>query len=118
MRSLVERCVPPNTQAIQDAYAKGNISITPSAGAPNQVKLVVRNYVKEGDSMTLLLDKDEKALTSIQIASYLDDPTDGVNVTAQFASLPDGTRHVSSATIEGTSKQLKVATQNSDYRKL
>ena len=55
-------------------------------------------------------------LLSIQIATYLDDPTDAVNLTVPFASLPDGTSHVSTATIEGTSKQLKVATQNSNYQ--
>lgn len=118
MKSLAERYVPPDKDAIQDAYTKGNISITPSAGGPNEVKLVVRNYVKDGDSMTLLIDKDKKALMSIQIASYLDDPKDKVDVAAQFAGLPDGTRHVSTASIEGTAKQLKIATQNSDYRKL
>jgi hypothetical protein len=118
MKSLAERYIPPDKDAIQEAYSKGNISITPSAGAPDQVKLVIRNYVKAGDSMTLLVDKSKKTLLSIQIATYLDDPTDAVNLTVQFASLPDSTRHVSAATIEGTSKQLKVATQNSNYQKL
>jgi hypothetical protein len=56
--------------------------------------------------MTLLLDKDNKALMSIQIASYLDDPTDAVNLTVNFASLPNGSTNVSIATIEGTRKQL------------
>lgn len=118
MKSLAERYIPPDKDAIQEAYSKGNISITPSAGAPDQVKLVIRNYVKADDSMTLLVDKSKETLLSIQIAAYLDDPADAVNLTVQFASLPDGTRHVSTATIEGTSKQLKVATQNSNYQKL
>jgi hypothetical protein len=118
MKSLAERYIPPDKDAIQEAYSKGNISITPSAGAPDQVKLVIRNYVKPDDSMTLLVDKGKKMLLSIEIATYLDGPTDAVNLTVQFAGLPDGPRHVSAATIEGTSKQLKVATQNSNYQKL
>ena len=55
---------------------------------------------------------------SVQVNSYLNDPKDAVNINAQFAQLPDGTNHVASATINGVSKQLTVAEQNSNYRKL
>jgi hypothetical protein len=118
MKFLAERYIPPDKDAIQDAYAKGNISITPSAGGSTDVKLVIVNYVKPQDSMTLLIDKDNKQLRSIKIVSYMDGPTDGMNLTVEFGRLPDGTSHVSSATIEGVREQLTVATQNSDYRKL
>lgn len=118
MKVLAERYVPPDKDAIQDAYAKGNISITPSPGAPGDVKLVIQNDVKPHDSMTLIINKDEKRLTSIKIATYMDDPSDIMNLTVQFGRLPDGTNHVSGATIEGVSKQLTVITDNSDYRKL
>jgi hypothetical protein len=118
MKSLAQRYIPPDKDAIQDAYAKGYISITPSAGAPNQIKLVIQNYVKPNDSMTLLLDKDQKQLMSIKIASYLDEPSDAMNLTVDFGRLPDGTSHVSNASIEGVSKQLTVKTKNSDYHKL
>jgi hypothetical protein len=118
MKALAQRYIPPDKDAIQDAYTKGNIAITPGAGGPSRIKLVIRDYVKPQDSMTLLFDKDQKQLLSINIATYLDDPQDAMNLTVRFARLPDGTNHVSSATIEGVSKQLTVATQNSAYHKL
>jgi hypothetical protein len=118
MKSLAQHYVPPDRDAIEGAYAKGDISITPSAGAPNQVKLVIQNYLKPNDSMTLLVDKDQKQLLSIKIASYLDEPSDAMNLTVDFGRLPEGTSHVSNATVEGVSKQFTVKTRNSDYRKL
>ena len=118
MKALAERYIPPDKEAIQDAYSKGNISMEPIAEAPNRVKLVIQNYVKPHDSMTLIIDKAEKCLASISIVSYMDDPSDIMKLTVQFGRLPDGPNHVDSATMEGVSKQLTVATQNSDYHKL
>jgi len=49
MKALAERYVPPDKNAIQDAYSKGNISIEPNAGTPDRVKLTIKNYVKPND---------------------------------------------------------------------
>jgi hypothetical protein len=40
-----------------------------------------------------------------------------MNLSVQFGILPDGTAHVSTANLDGVSKQLLVAIQNSDYQK-
>jgi hypothetical protein len=114
MKALAEQYVPPDKDLIQAAYAKGNISMNPGPGG---LRLVIHNYIKPGDSVTLTVNKEAKSLQAIQINSYMDDPSDGMNLTVQFAKLPDGTNHVSSTTVEGVSKQLTVATQNSNYQK-
>jgi hypothetical protein len=49
-------------------------------------KLVIKNYLKQGDSMTLIFDKAQKELLQVQIASYMDDPKDAMNLTVQFTS--------------------------------
>jgi hypothetical protein len=116
MKELAQHYVPPDKDAIQAAYAKGNISITPDASGP--VKLVIHNYYKPGDTVTLSIDKAQKQLQSISIATYMDDQKDAMNLTVAFGRLPDGTNHVSTVTIEGVSKQLTVNTTNSDYRKM
>jgi hypothetical protein len=102
MKALAEQYVPPDKDLIQAAYAKGNISMTPGPGG---VKLVIHNYVKSDDSMTLTIDKEQKQFQSIQIASYRDGPSDGMNLTVGFDRLPDGTNHVSSTSIEARRKQ-------------
>jgi len=66
--------------------------------------------------MTIVFDKARKAMLRMQIASYMDDPKDAMNLTVQFDRLPDGTNHVSNLVIDGVSKQLNVAIQNSNYQ--
>jgi len=68
--------------------------------------------------MTLLFDKSKKQLLSLKVASYMDDPKDAMNLTVQFDRLPDGTNHVSRTVIDGVSKQLNIAIQNSNYQHL
>ena len=116
MKALVQQYVPPDKDLLQQAYAKGNITLGPAAGAPNELQLVIRNYLKPQDSMTLVFDRTQKQLLRVQIASYMDDPKDAMNLTVTFEPLPDGTNHVSNLVIDGVSKQLNIAIQNSNYQ--
>ena len=118
MKALAQQYVPPDKDKLQQAYQQGNVTLGPAAGDPNDVQIVIKNYVKPQDSMTLLFDKSKKQLLSLKVASYMDDPKDAMNLTVQFDRLPDGTNHVSSTAIDGVSKQLNVATQNSNYQHL
>jgi hypothetical protein len=118
MKALAQQYVPPDREMIQQAYAQGNITLGSVAGAPGELQLVIHNYLKPQDSMTLVFDKTQKELLRLQIASYMDDPKDAMNLTVQFSRLPDGPNHVSSMVIDGVSKQLNIATQNSNYQHL
>jgi len=115
MKALAQQYVPPDGTLLQQAFAQGNISIGPT-GAPNELQLIIHNYLKPQDSMTLVFDKAQKELLRIQIASYMDDPKDAMNLTVQFSRLPDGTNHVSNLVIDGVSKQLNIAIQNANYQ--
>ena len=118
IKTLIQQYVPPDKDAIDQARQKGNITASPEAGTPGQYKLVIANYVKQGDNMTLVIDKATKGLVSLSIATYLDDPKDAVTVSVQFAAVPGGPNHVASQTINGVSKQLTIAVQNSNYQKI
>lgn len=118
MKALAQQYVPPDKDMLENAYQQGNITIGPAAGAPNELQLVIKNYLKPQDSLTLVFDKAQKELLRIQIASYMDDAKDAMNLTVQFSRLPDGTNHVSNLVIDGVSKQLKVAIDNSNYQHL
>jgi len=117
IKSLIQRYVPPDRDKLADAYQSGNILMGPQAGGA-QYRLVISNYVKPGDKMTLVIDKAQKQIVSLSIATYLDNPQDAVNVNAQFASIPGGPNHVSQETIDGVSKQLRIDILNSEYRKI
>ena len=116
IKALIQQYLPPDKDAIEQARQKDNISISPEANTPGQYKLVIANYVKQGDNMTLVMDKTQKNLVSVSLASYLDDPKDAVNATFAFSSIPNGPNHISTATINGVSKQLTIAMQNSNYQ--
>ena len=118
MKALAQQYVPPDREMIQQAYAQGNITLGSVAGAPGELQLVIHNYLKPQDSMTLVIDKTQKELLRLQIASYMDDPKDAMNLTVQFSRLPEGPNHVSSMVTDGVSKQLNIATQNSNYQHL
>ena len=102
-------------QALQQAYQQGNISMQPT-GAPGTVNLIIKSYLKPNDSVTLVFSQQQKAVQSVQVASYLTDPSDAVTVAVQFAKLPDGTNHVATVKVNGVSKQLGVMIQNSTYQ--
>jgi hypothetical protein len=118
MKSLAQQYVPPDKDMLQQAYQQGNITLGSVPENPNAVKLVIKNYLKQGDSMTLTFDKAQKELLQVQIASYMDDPKDAMNLTVQFSKLPNGPNHVASMVIDGVGKELNVATQNSNYQHL
>jgi hypothetical protein len=107
----------PDPGRLWQLFQRGNIMLG-SAGFPDEFQLVVQNYLKPGDSMTLLFNLKQKALVFVQVSSYLSDPRDPATISAQFAQLPGGPNHVASMLINSTSKQLTVAVQNSDYQKM
>lgn len=107
----------PDPERLQQAFQQGNLMLG-SGGAPGEVKMVIKNYVKPNDQVTLVFNQQAKAIQSVQIQSYLSDPKDAVTIAQQFSQLPDGTNHVSTSQINGASKELTVTSQNSNYQKL
>jgi hypothetical protein len=104
-------------QALQQAYQQGNVSMQPNSAA-DAVSLIIKSYQKPNDSVTLIFSQQQKAIQSVQVASYLTDPSDAVTIAVRFAKLPDGTNHVATMQVNGVSKQLGVMTQNSMYQPL
>jgi hypothetical protein len=113
--ALAKQYTTPNPEAMMQAKQAGNISLQPGAST---VSLVIKNYVKQGDSMTMTISEQTHSPVSVQVNSYLNDPNDAVTISAQFAQLPDGANHVATTTINGVSKQLTVNEQNSNYQKM
>jgi hypothetical protein len=112
--ALAKQYAPPSSQKLQAAYKQGNVSLDLGGGA-GTVSLVIKNYVKPSDSMTVVFNQGTKAIESVRVATYLTDPKDAVTIAAQFAQVPGGPNHVASTLVNGVSKQLTVSTQNSNY---
>jgi hypothetical protein len=112
---LARQYTQPDPERLQQAYQQGNISMQ-LGGGETSTTLVIKNYIKPNDSVTLVFNKQSKAIQSVRVASYLDDPKDAVTIAAQFAKMPNGINHVTGTQINGASKQLTVVTQNSNYQ--
>lgn len=112
--ALAKQYTTPDPGRLMQARQQGNLSLQPGEGT---VGLVIKNFVKPNDQVTLTISEQTHAPVSMQIQSYLNDPSDAVTISAQFAQLPDGTNHVADMTINGVSKQLTVNEVNSNYMK-
>ena len=80
--ALAKQYTTPNPEALMQAKQAGNISLEPGAGT---VSLVIKNYVKQGDSMTMTISEQTLSPVGVQVNSYLNDPKDAVTISAQFA---------------------------------
>lgn len=114
--ALVHEYVPPDPQKIQAAAASGNVAVTPAQPVS---AITIKNYLKQGDSVTLAFDTKAKKVISYNVDSYLDQPKDdAVKLAVNFARLPDGTNYVQQSVLGATAKKIQVKVMNSDYRKL
>lgn len=114
--TLAQQYAQPDPQKLQQAFQQGKVMLG-SGGTPGEVKMVISNYIKPNDKMTVIFNQQVKAIQSVNVATYLQDPKDAVSIGAQFSQLPDGTNHVASTQTKGESKDLLVTTQNSNYQK-
>jgi hypothetical protein len=117
IKTLIQQYIPPDKDMLQQSYQQGNVMIGPMAGQPEQYRIVVTNYIKQGDNMTIVIDKVTLSLVSLTISTYLSDPSDAVNVNAQFTRVPNGGPfHVGTEAINGVSKQLTIEIINTNYQ--
>jgi hypothetical protein len=117
IKTLIAQYIPPDKDMLQQSFQQGNLMIGPMAGQPGNYRVVISNYLKPGDNVTLVVDKAQMSPVSLAISTYLSDQGDAVNVNAQFARLPNGGPfHVANETINGVSKQLTIEVLNTNYQ--
>jgi hypothetical protein len=100
---------------ISQLYAQGNVAVRPAAGSPGYVQLVLSNYLKRGDSIVLTLAQHPRALISINVSSYLDEPSNAVTIQTRLAKLADGTQYPSTVIVNGESKDLTITDHSSGF---
>jgi hypothetical protein len=115
--ALAQQYSVPDPERLQQAYQQGNLMLG-SGGMPGEVKMIIKSYVKPNDQVTLLFNRQSKAIQSLQINTYLNDPKDAVTISAQYSKLAGGPSHVSTMQIHGVSKDLLITTQNSNYQRM
>ena len=117
VQSLLSLYVPPNPQLMQQAIQKKNVSMDKTMGG-NQVQMVFKNYAKQGDQMTIAFDTSTRKISTINVNTFMDGPSDVVTLAVQMASLPDGTNYAQQTVLNATAKQIQVTTTSANYAKL
>jgi hypothetical protein len=112
--ALIHSYVPPDPAKIQAAKDAGRIATNPQAGG--KVRLVISQYVKPGDALTIDLDAAANQLLGLGINTYLDKPDEPVTLAVQMGALPDGAVYAAQSTLEAKAKNITVVVKNSGYR--
>jgi len=112
--ALAKQYAQFDPDTLQQAVQKGNVSFEP--GGEGVMTLTIKSYLKPNDQVSLTFNRQQKGIQSFNVSSYLNDPSDAVKISAQFARIPNGPNHVSTMQIDGVSKQLTVNQQNSNYQ--
>jgi hypothetical protein len=114
--TLIHDYVPPNPENIQAAFQAGNASL--GQAGPGTVQLQITNYWQQGDALTFTFNSAAKALTQVNINSYLGDAKDAITLQVDFQTLPDGTNYAATTNLNAPAKNLSVRTQNSNYQRI
>jgi hypothetical protein len=115
--ALVHQYVPPDKDKIQAAQSAGNVSMKPDPSAGTAL-LAVKDYLKPGDSLAIGLNMAAKALSSYDVASYVEDPKDDqFTLSVAFDRLADGVSYPRQTVLDVKAKQIKVVVTNSGYAK-
>jgi len=114
---LVKQYVPPDPARIQAAREAGNLSVVPPDDRGN-VQVIIKDYLKAGDSLTLAANADTNSVSGMSVSSYTDSAKDAVGLKVTFETFADGTIYPATIDLEVASQHLDVAITNSGYEKL
>jgi hypothetical protein len=108
--------LPPEPEKIQQIYAGGKVGI--QILEPQKIfKLSFPDYIKQGDVLSITIDKVNQKLKAFNVTTYIDDPSEKVIFDVTLLDLPDGTQFVSTVTFVAEAKNLKLDLVNSGYKK-
>ncbi len=113
---LVKSYVPPMPVLIQAAKDAGRVSVD-ILQPGKRVRLNFRDYLKPGDTLGVEIDVTNNRLLGLTVKTWLEDAKDAVSLDARMASLNDGTTYADAITLNAPAKKIKVAVDNSGYRK-
>ncbi len=113
--ALVKQYAPPEPVLIQKAKDAGKVTVQPLSG--QKARLTFFDYLKPGDSFALDLDLSNNRPVTAKIATYLDSKDEPVSLDVTFSTLDNSATYTAGVTLNAPSKSLRVAVENSGYRR-
>ena len=114
--ALVRGYVPPDPQRLQASAAAQNMQLV--AAPPGEATLAFSNYNLPNDALTLTFAVEPKSIQTVDVSTWLDEPSKVVTLVVQFATLPDGTDHPATITLSLPASNLQVTISNSNYQQV
>jgi hypothetical protein len=111
LMSLTSRYAAPEPGKLQAAFATADVTM---AGGSNLVRVVMRNYIKAGDAITMTFDKATNRATKTEVTTNLDDGP--VTIVLTYDQLRDGLTYPGKTTIAYDAEQLEMRIYTYDYR--
>lgn len=116
IRSVAKMYIPLDREKLKAAFAAGRVTI--EGGDANGEAIVIRDYAKKGDEVTLALAPATKKIESVAVKSYLDHPKDKLTGEVEFSRLENGARYAGVTSIAAPSKNISITIVNSNYAKI
>jgi hypothetical protein len=113
---LVKQYVPPDPAKIEAAKAAGKLSVIPP-DAQGNVQIVIKDYLKPGDSLTLAANAATDRIGGVTVATFTDKEKDAVGLKVAFGAFADGTVYPAKIQLDVASQNLGVVIENSGYKK-
>ena len=114
--ALVKSYVPPDPARIQAAKEAGKAVVNPP-NAQGKAQVVIKDYLKAGDSLTVDLDAAKNTLAGLTVASFTDKEKDVVDLKVSMGALTDGTTYPANIVLDVKSQKMTIAITNSGYKK-
>lgn len=114
---LLKQYVPPDPARIQAAIESGRLSVTPP-NSQGQVQIVIKDYLKAGDSLTLDVNAASDRISGVTITTFTEEAKDAVGLKVVFGAFADGTVYPEKVQLEVAAQDLAIVIENSGYKKL
>jgi hypothetical protein len=111
LTALASRYPGPDQARLQEAISKAEVT---TGGGSSQVRVRMRDYVKPGDSMTMIFDPATKRPLKTEINTFLDDGR--VSIVVAFDQLRDGPNYPGKIVMSSITKQLEIRVFTYEYR--
>jgi len=111
LTALASRYPGPDQARLQASISKAEVT---TGGGSSQVRIRMRDYVKPGDSMTMIFDPATKRPVKTEINTFLDDAP--VSIVIAFDQLRDGPNYPGKIVMSSITKQLEIRVFTYEYR--
>jgi hypothetical protein len=114
--ALVKEYVPPDPARIQAAQSAGRLSVSPPDAA-GQVRIVILDYLKPGDELSIDVDPSSDHIGGVTVATYTDAAKkDVVGLRVGFGTFADDTIYPAKIRLDVPAQDLAVTIENTGHK--